>query len=88
MAIIAIFLLGIGNFALHRAMVESGHKMLASLPLAPGGIGRRIMLATEFMVLLVAMLLAANGWPGLAWAYLVYTGINALTAWLILTGRV
>jgi hypothetical protein len=37
---------------------------------------------------LVAMLLAANGWPGLAWAYLLYTCANGATAWLILSGRV
>ena len=88
MALVAIFLLGIGNFALHRAVVDSGHRMVASLPLGPGSLGRRVLLATEFLILLVAMLLAANGWPALVWAYLIYTGINALTAWLILKGRI
>jgi hypothetical protein len=88
MALVTIFLLGVANFVLHKAVIESGHPLLGRLPLGPGGLGRRIMLATEFMVLLVAMLLAANGWPGLAWAYLLYTCANGATAWLILSGRV
>jgi hypothetical protein len=39
-------------------------------------------------VLLAALLLAANGWAGLAWAYLAYSALNALSAWLILTNRI
>lgn len=88
MAIVVIFLLGVANFALHKAVLESGHSLFARLPLGPGGLGRKAMLATEFLILLVAMLLAANGWPSLAWAYLLYTCANGGTAWLILTGRV
>lgn len=88
MVLAAIFLLGMGNFALHRAVMESGHPLVSQLSLDPRGIGRKLMLATEFMVLLVAMLLAANGWPGLVWAYLAYTCVNGVTAWLILRGRV
>jgi hypothetical protein len=87
MALVVIFLLGVGNFALHRAVIDSGHRLVGQPPLAPGGSGRKILLATEFLVLLLAMLLAANGWPGLAWAYFVYTCINGFTAWLILSGR-
>lgn len=88
MAIAVIFLLGVANFALHQAVLESGHSLLERLPLGPRGFGRKAMLATEFLILLVAMLLAASGWPGLAWTYLVYTCANGATAWLILTGRV
>ena len=32
--------------------------------------------------------LVANGWPALAWAYLLYTVLNMASAWLILSGRV
>ncbi len=88
MALAAIFLLGMGNFALHKAVIESGHPLVSQLSLDSRGIGRKLMLATEFMVLLVAMLLAANGWSGLAWAYFAYTCVNGVTAWLILRGRV
>ena len=88
MAIMLIFFLGIGNFALHKAVMESGHPMLGQVSWFANRKGRRIAFALEFIVLLVAMLLAANGWPGLAWGYLIYTGLNAISGWMILSGRV
>ncbi|MFZ9394643.1 MAG: hypothetical protein ACO25F_01110 [Erythrobacter sp.] len=88
MAIAVIFLLGIGNFALHRAVLESRHPLLGQMPWFVNVMGGKLTLLTEFLVLLAALLLAANGWPGLAWAYLAYSGLNALAAWLILTDRI
>lgn len=88
MAIIVIFVLGVANFALHRAVIESGHPMLAQIPWFATRRGRRLALGLEFVVLLAAMLMAANGWPGLAWGYFFYTLINAASGWLILSGRV
>ncbi len=88
MALVFIFLMGIGNFALHKAVLESGHPLLGQMPWFVHKLGDRLTLVTEFLVLLAALLLAANGWPGLAWAYLAYTGLNAIAAWLILTDRV
>ena len=87
-ATIMIFVLGIGNFALNRAVFDSGHPLLARLPQASRVLGNRAALVSEFAVLLVALMLSANGWPGFAWAYLVYTGFNAAVAWLILSRRV
>jgi len=86
--VLVIFALGIGNFALHRAVLESGHPLIGQIPQSIGWIGRRLTLVAEFTVLLVAMLLTANGWPALAWAYAAYSALNGLAAWLILTGRV
>ena len=88
MAILVIFVLGIANFALHRAVLESGHPMLAQIPWFATRQGRLVAMAIEFLVLLAAMLMAANGFPELAWGYLIYTCINALSGWLILSGRV
>lgn len=88
MAVIFIFILGIGNFALHKAVLESGHPLLGRMPWFVHMLGGRITLVTEFLVLLAAMLLVANGWPALAWAYLLYTVLNMASAWLILSGRV
>ena len=88
MAIAVIFLLGVGNFALHRAVLESRHPLLGQMPWFVHMLGGKLTLLTEFLVLLAALLLAANGWPGLAWAYLAYSALNALAAWLILTGRI
>ncbi|MGV2494713.1 hypothetical protein [Pelagerythrobacter aerophilus] len=88
MAVILIFVLGIGNFALHKAVLESGHPLLGRMPWFVHMLGGRITLVTEFLVLLAAMLLVANGWSALAWAYLLYTVLNMASAWLILSGRV
>lgn len=88
MAILVIFVLGIANFALHRAVLESGHPMLAQVPWFATLRGRRVAMGLEFIVLLAAMLMAANGFPGLAWGYLIYSLLNGMSAWLILTGRV
>lgn len=87
-AVAIIFVLGVANFALHKAVLESGHALLGQVPGFVHMLGGRLSLITEFLVLLAAMMLAANGWPSLLWAYLVYTGLNAFAAWLILSGRV
>jgi len=83
-----LFLLGIANFAMHRAVLESGHSMVGQLPDFVNSLGGRLTYVAEFLVLLAAMLLAANGWPGLVWAYGLYSVLNAVSAWLILSGRI
>ncbi len=86
MTIGILFILGIANFALHRAMLDSDHPLLASLPPALRANGGRLSLAFEFLILLLAMLLAAIGWPSAVWVYALYTLINAGTAWVLLGG--
>ena len=88
MAIFLIFLLGIGNFALYRAVMDSKHPALGAVSWFAGRNGRRFAFGLEFCVLLAAMLLAANGWTSLAWGYLVYSCLNGASGWLILTGRI
>lgn len=88
MAIAIIFLLGIGNFALHKAVMESGHPMLGQVSWFASIKGRQIAFGLEFIVLLAALLLAAHGWSGLVWGYIIYTVLNGTSGWLILTGRV
>ena len=87
-SIVVIFLLGVANFAMHSAVLRSGHAMLEQMPGLIRTLGGRLTLVAEFAVLLVAMLLAANGWTALVWIYLGYSGLNAISAWLILTGRI
>ncbi|MEM1195368.1 MAG: hypothetical protein AAGH57_04640 [Pseudomonadota bacterium] len=79
-----IAVLGIGNFAIHRAVLESGHPLVEQMPEFLAILGGRLTLFAEFAVLLAALMLAANGWPELAWAYLAYSVLNAIAAWLIL----
>lgn len=86
--IAAIFLLGIVNFALHRAVLESGHPLLGQATWLFGGRGLRISLLLEFVMLAGAMLLAAEGASGWAWSYAAYSALNGVSAWLILSGRV
>jgi hypothetical protein len=87
-AIALVFLLGVGNFAMHRAVLDSGHPLLGQVPWFVHLLGGRITFATEFLLLLAALLIAASGWPWVAAIYLGYTLLNALGAWLILSGRI
>lgn len=88
MALLICFLLGVVNFALHQAVLKSGHPVLAQVGWLFRSLGGRGSLLTEFALLLGTMLLVASGSPGWAWGYLVYSLGNALTAWLILTRKV
>ncbi|MDC8753685.1 hypothetical protein OIK40_03410 [Erythrobacter sp. sf7] len=85
---IVIFVAGVVNFALNRAVFDSGHPLLARLPRASRKLGQRASLVTEFAVLFFALLLSVNGWPGFVWAYLAYSLFNGVAAWLILGGKI
>lgn len=82
-----IFLLGIGNFVLHGAILHRAGSSEGQLPGFVRTLSVRLTLVAEFLVLLLAMALAANGWAGLVWAYAGYTGLNALSAWFIMGRR-
>lgn len=87
MAIILLFALGVANFAMHKAVLESGHPMVERTTVWFGLMGGKLGLGVEFIVLLGAMLMVDAGAVGWAWAYLFYSLLNALSAWLILSGR-
>lgn len=87
MALILIFLLGVANFALHKAVIESRHPLLGQIPLYGHATGGRVALGVEFAVLLAAMLLVWSGNGGWAWFYVAYSVLNGVAAWLILTQR-
>lgn len=87
MAIVIVFVLGIANFAAHRAVLESGHPLVDAMPRAFQSLGGRMSLVAEFAMLLGAMWMAAAGSSGWALAYLGYSALNGLAAWLILSGR-
>ncbi len=83
-ALVIIAILGIGNFAIQRAVLEEARVSPAAVPEFLARLGARLTVVAEFGVLLAALLLAANGWPDLAWAYLAYTALNGMAAWFIL----
>jgi hypothetical protein len=87
MALVVLFVLGVANFALSKAVLDSGHPMLGragSMRL----LGGRLGLAFEFVVLLGSMAMVNRGTLGWAWAYGGYTLANAAGAWLVLSRRV
>ncbi len=88
MGLILIFLLGIANFAVHKAVLESRHPLLGQVPMFFHLLGGRFSLIVEFLMLLGALLMVSQGSGGWLWLYLGYSGVNAVSAWLILTGRV
>ncbi len=85
---VIIFVLGIANFAINRAVFESGHPLFVRLPQISQTLGRRAALVSEFAVLLVALMLSAQGWTVFALIYAAYTLCNGGAAWLILTRRI
>ena len=85
--VVLTLLLGIANFAMHKAVLESRHPMLAQMPWM-GLMGGRFSLALEFMLLVGALLLVVSGHPSWGWAYLAYSALNAIAGWLILSRRV
>ncbi len=87
MLLTLVFILGVVNFAAHKAVLESGHPMRAQVPWYFQPLGGRLSLVVEFVMLLGAMVMVAAGAQGWAWVYLVYTALNALSAWLIHSGR-
>ena len=87
MALVITFLFGIGNFALHKAVIESGHPLLRQMPWLFDRMGGRFSLMFEFLLLSGAMLLIDSGSTGWALAYAIYSLLNGLSAWMILSGR-
>lgn len=88
MGLLFVFLLGIGNFAAHKAVLHSNHPLLGSVPWFFSLLGGKFSLAIEFTMLLGALLMIASG--SMVWAlfYGVYSAVNLASAWLILTGRI
>lgn len=88
MALVFVFIMGVANFAMHRAVLASGHPILAQIGWLYRSLGGRFSLIVEFALLVGTMLLVASGASWWAWGYGLYTTMNAFSAWLILTGRV
>lgn len=88
MALVITFLLGIGNFALHHAVMASGHPLLGRMPWFAHALGGRFTLVVEFLLLFAALMFAAEGNTTGPIAYVIYSVLNSFSAWLILTDRV
>lgn len=87
-AIFIVFLLGVGNFALHKAVLESRHPVLDEMPPGVRRNGGAVTLVFEFIFLFVALLTVASGHTVWGWIYAGYSGCNAGAAWMILSRRI
>ncbi|MGL5837189.1 MAG: hypothetical protein ACRCY3_01660 [Sphingorhabdus sp.] len=88
MYLIVAFFLGIANFAMHKAVVESGHPFVEDTKLYFGKhMGRNSSYIFEFGILLGAMLLSFWGSGLVLGFYMAYTLFNAIAAWLLLSRR-
>lgn len=87
MELLLPFILGVVNFALHKAVIESGHPALSALPSLARSRGGKVMLAVELAILVGVMLAADAGWNGAIWGYGIYTIMNAFAAWSIVSKR-
>ncbi|MCC6942074.1 MAG: hypothetical protein IT551_10765 [Novosphingobium sp.] len=88
MAILITFLLGICNFALHHAIMDSGHPLLGKMPWFYHALGGRFTMIVEFMLLFAALMFAADDVVSGPIAYVIYSVLNSFSAYLILTNKV
>jgi hypothetical protein len=88
MGLILLFMLGIGNFAVHQAVLKSRHPLLGQVPFFFHLLGGRFSLIVEFVMLLGAMLMVSQGSWGWALFYGAYSAVNVIAAWLILSRRI
>ena len=83
---IPVFLMGTANFALHAAVLACRHPVFEVARSSRRRI-RGVTLAVEFLALTAALSFAARDAWEVLWVYGIYTAINAVAAWLILTRR-
>lgn len=89
MLLILCFLMGVGNFAMHKAVAESGHPFVQDTKRYFGKhFGKTGSYAIELMLLIGAMLFAQDGSLLIAIFYGAYTAFNVLATWMLLTGRI
>jgi hypothetical protein len=87
MFLIAAFFMGIANFAMRKAVVESNHPVVEYSRLYFGRyFGRKVSYTMEFGLLVGAMLFGFDGTTWVIAGYAVYTMLNGLSAWMLLSG--
>ncbi len=82
-----VFIMGIVNFALHRAVLARWSSIVDGIAQSPSRNAGRFTLGIEFGVLVAALLFASDGGDWAVWAYAIYTFANVLAAWLVFSRR-
>jgi hypothetical protein len=89
MILLICFFLGIANFAMHRAVLESRHPFVEDSKLYFGRhIGRHGSYILEFLILAGAMIFAGSGSNLIAAFYGIYSAFNAVAAWMLLSRKI
>lgn len=88
MYLIIVFLCGVANFTMHKAVLESGHPFVEDTKRYFGGyLGGRAGYFLEFIALSGALIFAHAG-SGLATLfYIAYTAMSAFAAWMLINRR-
>lgn len=88
MYVFIIFVCGIGNFAMHKAMMESNHPMITeargSFSKFLGPYGSYIL---EFLMLAAALIFANMGMLSAVFFYGVYTLANGAGAYVLFSNK-
>lgn len=88
MYVFIIFICGIGNFAMHKAMMESKHPMVTE---ARGNFTRFLgpygSYIIEFLMLLAALVFANMGMLMAVFFYVIYTLANGAGAYALFSNR-
>lgn len=88
MLLITCFVLGVANFAMHKAVAESGHPFVEDTKRFFGAhFGPYGSYAIELALLIGAMWSANGGSPAVSILYAAYTAINGVATWLLLSGK-
>ncbi|WP_373476733.1 hypothetical protein [Sphingorhabdus sp.] len=88
MLLIMCFLLGVANFTMHKAVIESRHPFVEDTKRYFGRyLGPYGSYAIELALLTGALWLANEGSMLVSLFYLAYTGMNAIATWMLLTGK-
>lgn len=88
MLLIFCFIMGVANFAMHKAVAESGHPFVEDTKryfgnhFSPYG-----SYAIELALLIGALWFANEGSMAVSLTYWAYTGINGIATWLLLSGK-
>lgn len=89
MILLLCFFLGIANFAMHRAVLESRHPFVEDSKLYFGRhIGRHGSYVLELFILAGAMIVAGSGSVLIAVFYGIYSVFNAVAAWMLLSRKI
>jgi hypothetical protein len=89
MILLFCFFLGIANFAMHRAVLESRHPFVEDTKLYFGRhLGRNASYFLEFAILAGAMVFAGSGSALIGGLYSAYSACNGLATWLLLSRKI